>query len=87
MNTNPAALAREAFQPAQNDSNPPVVEKVKETLGMASNSQSGTEPVSGETGEGTVEQPFDQGNKEGEFVLLGDVTGNGWRGRGCSWRD
>ncbi|KAI4100726.1 MAG: hypothetical protein LQ339_005404 [Xanthoria mediterranea] len=75
MNTNPAALAREAFQPAQNDSNPPVVEKVKETLGMASNSQSGTEPVSGETGEGTVEQPFDQGNKEGKSGAASDGAG------------
>ncbi|KAI4255006.1 MAG: hypothetical protein L6R42_006958, partial [Xanthoria sp. 1 TBL-2021] len=64
MNSNPAILAREAFQPAQNSSNAPVVEKVKETLGMGSESQSGIEPVSGETGEGTVDQPFDQGNTE-----------------------
>lgn len=82
MNTNPADLAREVVQPAQDDSTPPMVQKVKETLDMASNSQSGTEPVSGEMGEGTAEQPFDQGNKEGEFVLFGDVTGNGWKGRG-----
>ncbi|KAL8682674.1 MAG: hypothetical protein Q9186_001270 [Xanthomendoza sp. 1 TL-2023] len=66
MNTNPATLAREVFQPAQDGSNPPVVEKVKDTLGMNSESQSGTEPASGETGEGTVGKPYDQGNKEGQ---------------------
>ena len=27
--------------------------------------QSGNEPVSGESGQGTAEQPFDQGNAEG----------------------
>ncbi|KAL8808889.1 MAG: hypothetical protein Q9223_007974 [Gallowayella weberi] len=66
MNSNPANVVREGFQPAQDGSNPPVVEKVKDTLGMNSESQSGTEPVSGETGEGTVGQPYDQGNKEGQ---------------------
>ncbi|KAI4223010.1 MAG: hypothetical protein L6R36_005744 [Xanthoria steineri] len=75
MNTNPATLAREALQTAQDDSNPPVVQKVKETLGMASNSQSGTEPVSGEMGEGTVEQPFDQGNKEGKSGAASNGAG------------
>ena len=79
MNVNPATLARETLQPAQANSNPPVVEKVKETLGMGSNSQSGTEPVSGETGEGTVDQPFDKGNQEGEFTFFllceGKATG------------
>ena len=67
MDTNPADLARKSFQPAQGGSSQPAIEKVKETLGMGSNSQSGTEPVSGETGEGTVDQPYDQGNQEGEF--------------------
>lgn len=82
MNANPAALAREAFQPAQDGSNPPVVEKVKETLGMGSESQSGTEPVSGETGEGTVDQPFDQGNQEGESTFPLRCEGEGMGGGG-----
>lgn len=67
MDTNPADLARKTLQPAQEGSSPPIIEKVKDTLGMGSKSQSGTEPVSGETGEGTVDQPYDQGNQEGEF--------------------
>ncbi|KAI4281720.1 MAG: hypothetical protein L6R38_003470 [Xanthoria sp. 2 TBL-2021] len=88
MNANPAALAREAFQPAQDGSNPPVVEKVKETLGMGSESQSGTEPVSGETGEGTVDQPFDQGNQEGKSGAASNGAGGegteGIQGRGLN---
>ena len=41
------------------------MEKVKETLGLNPSSQSGTEPVSGETGSGTSGDPYDQGNADG----------------------
>ncbi|KAL8789486.1 MAG: hypothetical protein Q9213_001099 [Squamulea squamosa] len=63
MSTKPAALVRDVFQPAQDGS---VVDKAKNALGMSSEAQSGTEPVNGETGDGTVGQPYDQGNKEGQ---------------------
>lgn len=33
-------------------------------------SKSGQEPVSGEKGKGTLEEPYDLGNQEGEFVCL-----------------
>ena len=33
---------------------------------MGNKLQSGEEPLSGEQGKGTAEQPFDQGNAEGE---------------------
>lgn len=33
---------------------------------MGNKLQSGQEPLSGEQGKGTAEQPFDQGNAEGE---------------------
>lgn len=32
--------------------------------------QSGNEPVSGESGQGTAEQPFDQGNAEGASAIV-----------------
>ncbi|KAI4274022.1 MAG: hypothetical protein LQ337_004227 [Flavoplaca oasis] len=75
MDTNPADLARKTLQPAQEGSSPPIIEKVKDTLGMGSKSQSGTEPVSGETGEGTVDQPYDQGNQEGKSGAASDGVG------------
>ena len=44
------------------------MEAVKSGLGITSkNSQEGTEPVSGETGEGTSTEPYDQGNATGEL--------------------
>ena len=46
------------------------MDKLKETLGMKPESQSGTEPVSGEMGEGTSTEPFDQGNAAGESILI-----------------
>jgi len=53
--------------PTTANENPPsgVVSKLKESLGLAPGSESGTEPVSGEKGEGTVGEPYDGGNKEG----------------------
>ena len=32
--------------------------------------QSGEEPLAGQKGPGTVEEPFDQGNAEGEFFFF-----------------
>lgn len=43
-----------------------VVSKVKASLGLSQESESGTEPVSGEMGSGTAGEPFDLGNEEGE---------------------
>lgn len=56
--------------PTSGNENPPsgVVAKVKESLGLSSESESGTEPVSGEMGSGTVGDPFDKGNEEGECL-------------------
>lgn len=39
----------------------------------AQKAASGEEPLSGEKGRGTVEEPYDQGNAEGEFSLGGFV--------------
>jgi len=71
MSSNPSSNL-----PTTANENPPsgVVAKVKESLGLAPESESGTEPVSGEMGSGTVGEPFDKGNEEGEclfFSLVG----------------
>lgn len=43
------------------------MESIKSALGLGgSTTQSGQEPVSGETGSGTVEQPYDGGNVQGK---------------------
>lgn len=43
------------------------MEAIKNALGFGgSTTESGQEPVSGETGPGTVEQPYDAGNAQGE---------------------
>ncbi|KAL8772424.1 MAG: hypothetical protein Q9209_002375 [Squamulea sp. 1 TL-2023] len=88
MSTNPATLAREIFQPVQDGSDPPIVDKAKDTLGMSSKAQSGTEPVNGELGEGTVAQPYDQGNQEGEFPfpMLWGTKGVGRTQVGVLWK-
>lgn len=41
------------------------MDKVKSALGVDGKGQEGTEPVSGQEGKGTAEQPFDQGNEAG----------------------
>ena len=44
------------------------METVKSGLGLTSkSSQEGIEPVSGETGQGTSTEPYDQGNAAGEI--------------------
>lgn len=53
MNANPAALAKSGFTSPSDGEDPPVVEKVKETLGLKTESQSGTGSVGGEGGRGT----------------------------------
>lgn len=46
------------------------MESIKNVLGLGgSTTQSGQEPVSGVTGSGTAEQPYDAGNAQGESRL------------------
>lgn len=40
---------------------------VKTAVFGGDNTQSGEEPVSGQTGKGTAEQPYDAGNQESEY--------------------
>lgn len=51
------------------------MDSMKSATGLSSNTdasrKSGEEPVSGLKGEGTVEEPYDQGNAEGELVFPG----------------
>lgn len=39
-------------------------------MGSGNTTQSGQEPVSGQTGAGTVNEPYDQGNQYGAYRLL-----------------
>lgn len=43
------------------------MDTIKNALGLSGSEQSGQEPVSGQGGQGTVNQPYDQGNVEGAF--------------------
>lgn len=69
----------------QTPSNPTFADKVKSTLGTNPESQSGTEPLSGETGQGSAGEPYDQGNAAGEPLSfsaaleksVGDALGEG----------
>lgn len=53
MNANPAALAKSGFTSPSDGEDPPVVGTVKETLGLKTESQSGTGSVGGEEGRET----------------------------------
>lgn len=49
------------------------MESIKNALGLGgSTTQSGQEPVSGETGSGTIEQPYDGGNVQGQSGSAAD---------------
>ena len=46
------------------------MDSLKSATGLSTDpaQKSGEEPLSGQKGQGTVEEPYDQGNAEGEFV-------------------
>ena len=47
------------------------MDSMKSATGLSTDpsQKSGEEPLSGEKGQGTVDEPYDQGNAEGEFVF------------------
>lgn len=47
------------------------MDNIKSATGLSTDDpsqKSGEEPLAGQKGRGTVEEPYDQGNAEGEFV-------------------
>lgn len=50
------------------------METIKSVIGLGKGTQEGQEPISGETGAGTAEEPYDQGNQEGRAVEASSRT-------------
>lgn len=65
------------------------MDSLKSATGLSTDPswKSGEEPVSGEKGQGTVDEPYDQGNAEGEFCVLGAVGCIGFELAGCADRN